>query len=146
MKLFSRLFIMITLVQCSISQAQQKFILQGWYWDFPKTYQGAYWVDTLNLKAKELSKAGFTDVWLPPLSLANTGAYSNGYDTRDLFNLGSPAYKTGFGTRTKVDALVTNFTANGLRVMSDMVFNHRDGGMLETNEAVGGHEAGRGNG
>ncbi len=118
--------------------AQQKFIFQGWYWDYPKTYQGAYWVDTLNLKAKEISQAGFTDVWLPPLSLANTGAYSNGYDIRDLFNLGSPAYKTGFGTRVKVDALIANFNSHGLRVMSDMIYNHRDGGALETNDAVGG--------
>lgn len=134
LKLITALF----LYTSQIALAQQKFMLQGWFWDFPKTYQGAYWADTINLKAKELKSAGFTDVWLPPLSLANTGAYSNGYDIRDLFNLGSTAYKTGFGTRTKVDALVANFNANGLRVMSDMVYNHRDGGALETNDAVGG--------
>ena len=119
-------------------QAQQKFILQGWYWDYPKTYQGAFWADTIISKTSEIKKAGFTDVWLPPLSMANTGAYSNGYDIRELFNLGSTAYKTGFGTRSKIDALVSNFNTSGLRVMSDMVYNHRDGGQLETNEAVAG--------
>lgn len=133
-----KIVVALFLFSIEFAAAQQKFILQGWYWDFPKTYQGAYWSDTINLKAKELKMGGFTDVWLPPLSLANTGAYSNGYDIRDLFNLGSSAYKTGFGTRLKVDALVANFNANGLRVMSDMVYNHRDGGLLETNDAVGG--------
>ncbi len=120
------------------SQAQQNFMMQGWYWDFPKTNQGASWVDTINLKAKELSQAGFTDIWLPPLSVTNSGAFSNGYDVKDLFNLGSNSFKTGFGTRTKIDALVSNFNNNGLRVMGDMVYNHRDGGQLEINEAVAG--------
>jgi hypothetical protein len=137
-KQFLKLFFFTFFLQLNSLLAQQKFIFQAWYWDYPKTYQGAFWVDTLNLKAGEISKAGFTDIWLPPLSLANTGAYSNGYDIRDLFNLGSPAYKTGFGTRTKVDALVNTFNGKGLRVMSDMIYNHRDGGQLETNEAVGG--------
>ena len=123
MKRFIGVFFVFTLLYSTFIKAQQKFILQGWYWDYPKTYQGAYWADSLNLKAPELSRAGFTDVWLPPLSMTTTAGYSNGYDTRDLFNLGSPAYKTGFGTRAKVDALVNNFNANGLRVMSDMVSN-----------------------
>lgn len=138
MKLFFRAFFLLLFIQTSLLKAQQKFILQGWYWDFPKTNQGAYWVDTMNFKAKELSKAGFTDVWLPPMSLANSGAYSNGYDVRDLFNLGNVSNKTGFGTRVKIDALVANYNTNGLRVMSDMVFNHRDGGQFESNEAVAG--------
>jgi hypothetical protein len=70
-----------------------EFMMQGWYWDYPKTVQGANWADTLRLKAAEIGDAGFTFLWLPPLSRTASGGLSNGYDPKDLFD----GWIQGFG-------------------------------------------------
>ncbi len=125
---------------CSVMHlTAQDFMLQGWYWDYPKTSQGAFWVDTLNLKAKELSNAGFTMIWTPPMSMAASGNSSNGYDIKDLFNVGGPGLgNTGFGNKPKIQNMIAAFNQYNIKAIGDMVYNHRDGGILETNTAVGG--------
>lgn len=117
----------------------QDFLFQGWYWDYPKTAQGAVWADTLRLKAPELAQAGFTHIWLPPLSRASGGALSNGYDPQDLFDLGEFGQgPTGFGSRAALDALVAELNNLGLAAAADVVYNHRNGGRAEDNPAVAG--------
>ncbi len=119
--------------------AQGDFLLQGWYWDYPKTTNGFLWADTLRLKAQELADAGFTHVWLPPLSRASFGSNSNGYDPKDLFDLGEFGNgATGFGTRADVDALISQFNSVSIKAVADVVYNHRDGGKAEDNPAVAG--------
>ena len=61
----------------------QDFMMQGWYWDYPKTINGNNWADTIKNKAAALATAGFTQMWLPPLSNSSSGAFSNGYNPRD---------------------------------------------------------------
>ncbi len=117
----------------------QDFLMQGWFWDYPKTTDGYNWADTLNDKAVELANAGFTHIWLPPLSRASYGNGSNGYDPKDLYDLGEfGGGATGFGTRGDVDDLITIFNANGIKAVADVVYNHRDGGDAEINTAVEG--------
>lgn len=117
----------------------QDFLFQGWHWEYPKTVQGAVWADTLRLKAPELAQAGFTHIWLPPLSRASSGAFSNGYDPQDLFDLGEFGQgPTAFGTRAAVDALVAELNNLGLAAVADVVYNHRNGGRAEDNPAVAG--------
>ncbi len=119
--------------------AAQDFLMQAWYWDYPKTTSGYNWADTLNNKAVELANAGFTHIWLPPFSRASSGNNSNGYDPKDLYDLGEfGGGATGFGTRTDVDNLITTFNANGIKAVADVVYNHRDGGDPEVNTAVEG--------
>lgn len=115
----------------------QDFLLQGWYWDFPKTCNGNNWADTLHQKSTELADAGFTHVWLPPFSRASFGNCSNGYDPKDLYDLGEFGQgPTHVGTRADIDALITSLTNNGIDPVADVVYNHRDGGLPETNLAV----------
>ncbi|MBK6914627.1 MAG: T9SS type A sorting domain-containing protein [Ignavibacteriales bacterium] len=112
----------------------QDFLIQGWYWDYPKTTSGFLWADTLTNKASDLKNAGFTYIWLPPLSRASFGNSSNGYDPKDLYDLGEYGQgATGFGTRTDVDELITQFNLVGLKAVADVVYNHRDGGSAEDN-------------
>ncbi|MBC6993650.1 alpha-amylase family glycosyl hydrolase [Neolewinella lacunae] len=129
----------------SLSIGAQDFMLQGWFWDYPKdgcftssgNYSGPNWASTVNSKVNDLANAGFTYVWLPPLSRASFGACSNGYDPQDLYDLGDPAIgRTGFGTRAEVDALVANLSGAGIQSVADVVYNHRDGGKPEDNPAV----------
>lgn len=134
----SILFLIISFFVFSKTHAQD-FLLQGWYWNYPKTTQQASWADTLINKAHELSQAGFTQVWLPPLSFAAAGPISNGYDIKDYYYLGvDNSVKTGFGTRTKVNAVINKFNQEGLVAVADMIYNHRDGGSAEDNPAVEG--------
>lgn len=117
----------------------QDVLLQAWYWDYPKTISGAIWADTLRLKAQALKDAGFTYVWLPPLSRSSSGPYSNGYDPKDLYDLGQYGQgATGVGTRANVDAMIAAFTTVGVKTVADVVYNHRDGGAAEKNDAVAG--------
>ncbi len=117
----------------------QDFMMQGWYWDYPKTANGFNWADTLENKANELGQAGFTYMWLPPLSRASFGSASNGYDPQDLYDLGIPSVgATGFGTRTQVDDVISAFNNAGVQSVADVIYNHRDGGAPEDNPSVEG--------
>jgi len=115
----------------------QDFLMQGWYWDYPKTTSGFLWADTLTNKASDLKNAGFTYIWLPPLSRASFGNSSNGYDPKDLYDLGEFGQgATGFGTRIDVNELITEFNLVGLNAVADVVYNHRDGGTSEDNPSL----------
>lgn len=118
----------------------QDFVLQGWYWDYPGTEDGYVWADTLQTRAQALADAGFTYVWLPPLSRASFGSSSNGYDPQDLYDLGESygGGPTRFGARSDVDNVISAFSSHGIKAVADVVYNHRDGGLPETNTAVEG--------
>jgi len=117
----------------------QDFMMQGWYWDYPKTAQGHNWADTLQQKLAELHAAGITQLWLPPLSRASFGNGSNGYDPKDLYDLGEyGGGATGFGTRAQLDQIISSMEAVGMIPVADVVYNHRDGGRPEVNGAVEG--------
>ncbi len=132
----NKLLIVIILLYTSFISAQD-FLLQGWYWDYPKTTARFNWADTLRLKANQLKNSGFTYIWLPPLSRAASGNSSNGYDPKDLYDLGEYGNgATGFGTRTDLNNLITQFNSVGLKAVADVVYNHRDGGLPEQNSAV----------
>lgn len=109
--------------------------MQGWYWDYPKTAAGYTWADTISQKAAELGQAGFTYMWLPPLAKASSGAWSNGYDPKDLFDYGDFG-ATGYGDRSQLDLSVNALGANGVKVVADVVFNHRDGGSWENSAGL----------
>lgn len=113
-------------------KAQQVF-MQGWYWDYPKTAAGKSWADTLRLKAAALKQSGITHIWFPPHAVASFGTTSNGYDPKDLF-IGNQT--TGLGTRTALNNMLSEFTAQGIVPVADVIFNHRDGGAPEVNSAV----------
>ena len=117
---------------CIQSGAQQVF-MQGWYWDYPKTAGSYSWADTLRLKAANLKSSGFTHIWFPPHAVASFGANSNGYDPKDLF-IGNQT--TGLGTRTALNNMLAEFTAQGIAPVADLIYNHRDGGNPEINPPV----------
>lgn len=111
--------------------------MQAWYWDYPKTTEGANWADSLGFKTETLSDAGFTFLWLPPLTRASSGNGSNGYDPKDIYDYGEfGGGATGFGTRNDLDNLVDKLNDNGINIIADLVYNHRDGGKMENNPGV----------
>lgn len=125
--LTSAFVLFVTITYC------QQVLMQGWYWDYPKTANGFSWADTLRLKAADLKAAGFTHVWFPPHAIASSGPNSNGYDPKDLF-IGNQT--SGLGTRTALNNMLAEFTAQGIAPVADLIYNHRDGGNAENNSAV----------
>ena len=111
----------------------QQVLMQGWYWDYPKTTGGYSWADTLRLKALELKNAGFTHIWFPPHTVAASGAGSNGFDPKDLF-IGNQT--TGLGTRAALNNMLAEFTLRNIVPVGDLTYNHRDGGDPENNASV----------
>ena len=115
----------------------QDFMMQGYYWDYPKTTDGYNWADTLVYHADEIDDAGFTFISLPPLARANSGNSSNGYDPKDLFDYGEyGGGATGFGARTDLDQVIDTFNTYSIKTVADLVLNHRDGGEYENNSAL----------
>ena len=134
----ARLFIFL-LSFIAFQSLAQDVMIQSWYWDYPKTANGANWTDTLINKATDFGEAGITHVWLPPFSRASFGSGSNGYDPQDLYDLGEYGLgATGFGTRTQVDAVISAMNTAGIEAVADVIYNHRDGGKAEINTAVEG--------
>lgn len=129
---FRTLFI-ASLLTVRLAASAQQVMMQGWYWDYPKTATGQSWADTLRLKAASLQQAGITHVWFPPHTVASFGNNSNGYDPKDLF-IGNQT--TGLGTRASLNAMLSELTVRSITPVADMVYNHRDGGRLEANQPV----------
>lgn len=142
----TNLFGFIAVLCLSFSSYGQDFMLQGWYWDYPKPSNPngnpvteSTFAKTLNSQALEFANAGFTYVWLPPLSRSSFGHNSNGYDPMDLFDLGGFGLgATGFGFEQDLTNLINTFDANNIKAVADVVYNHRDGGLPEANPSVEG--------
>ncbi|GAB3994294.1 hypothetical protein GCM10028807_31720 [Spirosoma daeguense] len=107
--------------------------MQGFYYDIPKAQCGAAWADTMAAKAASLATAGFTHIWSPPFQ--GNGPNSGGYDPKDLY-IGTNSTLTALGTKQQILNMVSAFSGEGIQVVGDMIYNHRDGGTPEINDPV----------
>lgn len=136
-KAASQTLLMLALLLGFGSLQAQQFLMQGWYWEFPKSFfTPTNFAVTVDNQVDQLEAAGFTDLWLPPISRGTGGGFSVGYDVQDLFDLGEFNGATGFGTRTELDALLGSLDDANIRAVADVVYNHRDGGKWEHNPGV----------
>ncbi|WP_068081484.1 alpha-amylase [Novosphingobium rosa] len=103
-------------------------LLQFFHWYYPEG--GKLWAEVAQ-KAQGLAEMGVTDVWLPPAYKGASGGASVGYDTYDLFDLGEfdqkGAVATKYGGRAGLEAATRALSEAGLRVIHDVVFNHKMG-------------------
>jgi alpha-amylase len=115
-------------------------MMQAWYWDYFQNGNFGNWANTLNSQVNDLADAGFKHIWLPPLSRSSTpNNFTNGYNPKDLYDFGEygPApTDCAWGNRAELDALIASCDAQNMNVVSDMIYNHRDGGRPEKNPAV----------
>jgi hypothetical protein len=124
------------LLLCAQTVDAQQFMMQAWYWDYPKAGAGYSWADTIIEKSADMQNAGFTHVWVPPHVPGSFGENSNGYDPRDLY-VGPTT--SGLGTSSAVANMFGSFNpAVNFTAVADMIYNHRDGGYPEDNPAVEG--------
>lgn len=129
-----KLFIYLLFLLPHLAHSQD-FMMQAWYWDYPKLPTGGNWVNTLNGQASGLN-GKFTYMWLPPLAKGSSGNNSNGYDPRDLYDYGQYTGGCAWGNRSGLDGLINTYNSNNIKAVGDLVYNHRDGGRPENNPGV----------
>lgn len=114
-------------------------ILQAFHWNLVKTTGdgtidgcGKSWFRILSGLAERIAGAGFTVVYLPPLwrddSLWQSGIRhggGEGYFWHD-FDLNSR-----YGTKKELKELVSLLHSKNIKVIADLVTNHRDGSRME---------------
>ena len=82
-------------------------------------------------EAKELKKAGITDVWLPPAYKCAGGKFDAGYAVYDLYDLGEfdqkGSIETKYGTKDEYLQEIKDLHENDIKVYADIVLNHKIG-------------------
>jgi alpha-amylase len=117
----------------------QDVMMQAFYWNYPTLFGIQRYAQHLQGQIPDMKEAGFTYLWLPPLSRAAGGRSSTGYDVQDYYDLGEYGHgATKFGTRADVRTTINMLHANGMGAVADLIFNHRAGGNPEQNNAVKG--------
>lgn len=107
----------------SIVPAQSEDVmLQGFYWDSHNLtkYGRTKWVDLNNGTTKtiqNIADAGFTMIWLPSPVASDGGL---GYHPKCWSD-----FSSGLGTATNLKTLVSSLHNRGVKVIADIVVNHR---------------------
>lgn len=85
----------------------------------------------LVLDASYLANLGIDICWLPPAYKGANGLYDTGYGVYDMYDLGEFDQKgsiaTKYGTKEEYLQAIKALKGNNIRVLADVVFNHRIG-------------------
>jgi len=114
-------------------------VLQAFHWNLVKTSgEGTIdgsdrsWFHKLSDMADQIAEAGFTVVYLPPLWRDDSFWENNGrrgggegYFWHD-FDLDSR-----YGTKSELKELISDLHSKNIKVIADLVTNHRDGNRME---------------
>nr|GMD94586.1 alpha-amylase [Ipomoea batatas] len=92
--------------------------MQGFTWT-SKDQAGGWW-NWLITKVPDLADAGITHVWLPPPSNAREGD-DQGYMPKRMYDLDTSKY----GNKKELKALNDAFHSRGIKIIADIVLNHR---------------------
>lgn len=107
----------------------QGIILQYFHWYLPN--DGNLW-NQIKEEAPRLRELGFSTIWFPPACKGSGGGYSEGYDPYDLYDLGEfdqkGSVRTKYGTKQEYIDAINAVHETGMRVMVDIVLNHKAGG------------------
>lgn len=107
---------------------RKRTLIQYFEWFLPVDCR--HWQRT-GQDADNLARLGFSDVWLPPAYKGANGIMDVGYGVYDLYDLGEFYQKgsipTKYGTKDDYIAAINALHSKGLRVIADIVLNHRMG-------------------
>ncbi len=116
---------LLLLLSCITTKAQDEDVLfQAFDWNVQNQPAGQTWYDVVIQNKNIIKDAGIDMIWMPPPS---NSAAPQGYLPRELNNLNSE-----YGTQAQLINLINQYHALDIKVLSDIVINHRVG----TNDAV----------
>ncbi len=108
-----------------ISKAQDEDVLfQAFDWNVQNQPAGQTWYDVVSQSRNAINDAGIDLIWMPPPS---NSAAPQGYLPRELYN-----FDSAYGTEAQLRNLINQYHSLDIRVISDIVINHRVG----SNDAV----------
>ncbi|KAJ4972658.1 hypothetical protein NE237_005832 [Protea cynaroides] len=99
---------------CSGTGSGYEILCQGFNWE---SHKSGRWYMELKEKVNEFASLGFTVIWLPP---PTESISPEGYMPKDLYNLNSR-----YGSMEELKILVKSFHQVGIKVLGDVVLNHR---------------------
>lgn len=103
-------------------------LFQFFHWYYPN--DGSLWKHCME-EADALQQLGITYVWLPPPYKSALGMAEPGYAVYDLFDLGEFDQKgtvpTKYGTKDEYLQCIKELHNRGIKVLADVVLNHRMG-------------------
>lgn len=104
-------------------------IFQFFHWYY--SAEGNLWKHAQD-QAAHLASLGVTQVWLPPAYKSARGMEEPGYAAYDLYDLGEfdqkGTVRTRWGTVQEYMDCIRVFHDNGIKVLADIVLNHKIGG------------------
>ncbi|MCK8523022.1 starch-binding protein [Aquimarina sp. D1M17] len=123
---FTSILVMLLLLIPFIGiQAQDEDVMfQAFDWNVQNQPAGQTWYNVVTQNRNAIKDAGIDLIWMPPPS---NSAAPQGYLPRELYN-----FDSAYGSETQLRNLINQYHALDIRVISDIVINHRVG----TNDAV----------
>ncbi|MGB0452129.1 MAG: alpha-amylase C-terminal beta-sheet domain-containing protein [Bacteriovoracaceae bacterium] len=113
-------FLFISFNLSAFTLSNDEILLQGFNWE---SYSEDHYKDLMQT-ANEVSRSGFTGVWLPPASKAYDGEgmypHSRGYIPIGYMDLNS-----SYGSRQDLQNLVSIYKSLNVKTIADLVLNHR---------------------
>ena len=103
-------------------------MIQYFEWDLEP--DGKHYQNLMN-DIENLVALRITDVWMPPASKGSAGGYDVGYSIYDLYDIGEfdqkGSVRTKYGTEEEYAQVINALNDAGIRVIADMVLNHKLG-------------------
>ncbi|MFO7819443.1 MAG: alpha-amylase domain-containing protein [Halanaerobacter sp.] len=117
-------------------EEKNETLLQGFYWEMAGYPYREEYPKEKNLwkllaeRAPEFKKLGFSSLWVPPASKADSPR-DEGYAVYDLWDLGefkqAGSVETKYGSKKELENAVSALHQQGIDVYYDAVLNHRIG-------------------
>ncbi len=117
--------LLICIPLCFVQAQDEDVMFQAFDWNVQNQPAGQTWYNVVTSARNAINDAGIDVIWMPPPS---NSAAPQGYLPRELYDVNS-----AYGTEIQLRNLIDQFHALDIKVLSDIVINHRVGSLDAVN-------------